>query len=179
MHYLELFDALKVDTMNLIGLSMGGYLASRFAMEHGHRIKKLVLMAPYGLDIPEHRGVDVIAVPGEELLPMLVSNFNALKKNLPEKPDTDFIGARYREATSFARLFWEHPTDPKFPRYLHRVNMPTLIIWGEEDKLIPVQHAPAWRKLIPNSEVMIVKEAGHVVHLDKPETIDAIGRFLG
>ncbi len=179
MHYLELFDALKVDTMNLIGLSMGGYLASRFAMEHGHRIKKLVLMAPYGLDIPEHLGVDVIAIPGEELLPMLVSNFNALKKNLPEKPDTDFIGARYREATSFARLFWEHPTDPKFPRYLHRVNMPTLIVWGEEDKLIPVQHAQAWRKLIPNSEVMIVKEAGHVVHLDKPETIDAIGRFFG
>jgi pimeloyl-ACP methyl ester carboxylesterase len=57
--------------------------------------------------------------------------------------------------------------------------MPTLIVWGDEDKLIPVHQAQAWRKLIPNSEVMIMKGAGHIVHLDKPETVDAISRFLG
>ena len=179
MHYLELFDALKIDTMHLVGLSMGGYLAAKFASEHGHRINKLVLIAPYGLHVPEHPTVDVIAIPGEEILSMLVSNFEALKKHLPEKPDPDFIAARYREATSFARLFWEHPTDPKFPRHLHRLKMPTLIVWGEEDKLIPVQQAQAWRKLILNAEVMVVKGAGHIVQRDKPETVEAIGRFLG
>jgi len=179
MHYLELFDALKIETMHLVGLSMGGYLAAKFASEHGHRINKLVLIAPYGLHVPEHPTVDVIAIPGEEILSMLVSNFEALKKHLPEKPDPDFIAARYREATSFARLFWEHPTDPKFPRHLHRVKMPTLIVWGEEDKLIPVQQAQVWRKLVPNAEVMIVKRAGHIVQSDKPETVEAIRRFLG
>jgi pimeloyl-ACP methyl ester carboxylesterase len=179
MHYLELFDALKLDSIRLVGLSMGGYLAAKFASEHGHRIKKLVLMAPYGLSVPEHPTIDLIAVPGEELVPMLVSNFETLKRSLPEKPDMDFIVARYREATSFARLFWEHPTDPKFPRYLHRLNMPTLIVWGEEDKLIPVQQAQVWKKLIPNAEVMTVKGAGHIVHRDKPETVEAMGRFLG
>jgi len=92
--------------------------------------------------------------------------------------DMEFIGARYREATSFARLFWEHPTDPKFARHLHRVKMPTLIVWGDEDKVIPVQQAQTWRGLIPNAEVMVVKGAGHIVQLDKPETVDAIGRFL-
>ena len=178
MHYLELFDALKVDTMRLVGLSMGGYLAAKFASEHGHRVKKLVLIAPYGLHVPEHPTLDIIATPAEELVPMLVSNFDTLKKRLPEKPDMEFIGARYREATSFARLFWEHPTDPKFPRHLHRVKMPTLIVWGDEDKLMPVQQAQTWRGLIPNAEVMVVKGAGHIVQLDKPETVDAIGRFL-
>ena len=179
MHYLELFDALKVDTMHLVGLSMGGYLAAKFASEHGHRIKKLVLIAPYGLDVPEHPALDIIRVPGEELVPMLVSNPDALKSILPAEPDMNFIGMRYREATSFARLFWEHPTDPKFPRYLHRVKMPTLIVWGDEDKLNPVEQAQVWRQLIPNSEVMIVKNAGHVVHRDNPNTLEAIGKFLG
>jgi len=179
MHYLDLFDALKVDSINLVGLSMGGYLAAKFASEHVHRVKKLVLIAPYGLRVPEHPTADIIAIPAEEIVPMLVSNFETFKKKLPEKPDADFIGARYREGTSFARLFWEHPYDPKFPRYLHRVKMPTLIVWGQEDKLIPVQQAQEWRKLIPNSEVMIVKGAGHIVQHDKPETVEAIGRFLG
>jgi pimeloyl-ACP methyl ester carboxylesterase len=178
MHYLELFEVLNLSKMHLVGLSMGGYLAAKFATEHGHRVKKLVLIAPYGLHVPEHPAVDIIAVPGDELVPMLVSNFETLKKDLPDSPDADFIAARYREATSFARLFWEHPTDPKFPRYLRRIKMPTLIVWGEEDKLIPVQHAQAWRKLVPNSEVMIVKGAGHIVQRDKPETVEAIARFF-
>src|SRR5262249_44829208 len=126
MHYLELFDALKIDTMHLVGLSMGGYLAAKFASEHGHRINKLVLIAPYGLHVPEHPTVDVIAIPGEEILSMLVSNFEALKKHLPENPDPTFILRRYREPTTSARLSWEHPTNPNFPRPLHRVKMPHL-----------------------------------------------------
>jgi len=179
MHYLELFDALKIETMNLVGLSMGGYLAAKFASQHGHRVKKLVMIAPYGLNVPEYPTLDIISTPSEQLVPMLVSNFETLRKSLPDKTDMDFVATRYREATSFARLFWEHPTDPKFPRHLHRVNMPTLIVWGDEDKLIPVQQAQSWRKLIPNAEVMIVKGAGHIVQRDKPEVVDSIGRFLG
>jgi len=179
MHYLELFDALKIDTMNLVGLSVGGYLAAKFASQHAHRVKKLVMIAPYGLNVPEHPTMDIISIPGEQNVPMLVANFGTLKRTLPEKPDMEFAAARYREATSFARLFWEHPTDPKFPRHLHRVTMPTLIVWGDEDKLIPVQQAQSWRKLIPNCEVMIVKGAGHIVQRDKPEVVDAIGKFLG
>ena len=130
------------------------------------------------MNVPEHPTLDIIAVPGEELVPMLVSNFDALKKSLPERPDLDFIAARYREATSFARLFWEHPTDPKFPRYVHHLKMPTLIVWGDEDKLIPVQQAKGWKKLIPNSEVMIVKGAGHIVQRDKPEIVGAVSIVL-
>lgn len=178
MHYLDLFEALKIDTLRIVGLSMGAYMAAKFASQHGRRVKKLVLIAPYGLYVPEHPTLDIIATPGEQLVPMLVSNFDTLKKNLPEKPDADFMAARYREATSFARLFWEHPSDLKLPRYLHRVTMPTLIVWGDEDKLIPFQQAQRWRELIPNSEVMIVKGAGHIVQRDKPEVVDSIGQFL-
>ena len=178
LHYLKLFDLLKIDTMYLTGISMGGYLAARFAIEHRHRVRKLVLVAPYGLDVKEHPALDLIATPGEQIVPMLVSNFDVLKKNLPEKPDMDFIGARYREATTFARLFWEHPFDPKFPRHLHRLTMPVLIVWGEEDKIIPAAQLPQWKAKIPNAEVLVVSGAGHIAYLDKPDTVTAIARFL-
>ena len=171
MHYLELFDLLKIDTLNLVGLSMGGYLAARFASEHGHRVKKLVLIAPYGLNVPDHPTLDIIATPGEKIVPMLVSNFETLKPRLPEKPDMDFVAARYREATSFARLFWEHPTDPKFPRHLHRVKMPTLIVWGEQDRFISPTYADIFREKIANSEVVKVPNTGHVISLESPEPL--------
>ena len=178
LHYLELFDKLEIDTMYLVGISFGGYLAAKFAAEHRHRVRKLVLVAPYGLDVEEHPAVDLISTPGEQIVPMLVSNFDVLKKNLPAKPDMDFIGTRYREATTFARLFWEHPFDPKFPRHLHRLTMPVLIVWGGEDKIIPVGQAPYWKAKIPHSEVLIVPGAGHIAYLDKPDTTGAIARFL-
>ena len=178
LHYLDLFEMLKIDTMNLVGISLGGYFAARFALEHGHRVRKLVLIAPYGLDVPGHPALDIIATPGEQLVPMLVSNFDVLKQKLPEKPDMDFVGARYREATTFARLFWEHPIDHRFPRHLHRIRMPVLLVWGEQDKVMPVAHATKWKEKIPQAEVMLVPEAGHIVHLDKPETVGKIAKFL-
>jgi pimeloyl-ACP methyl ester carboxylesterase len=179
MHYLELFDILKLDRFNLVGLSLGGCLAAKFASEHGHRVKKLGLIAPYGMIDPMNPVLDILAVPGEQVPGLLVSNFDVIKKFLPEKPDLDFVGERYREATTVARLLWERPGDPKFMRYLHRIRMPTMIVWGDEDKIIPVGQAETWRRFIPSADIKIYKGAGHLVHLEKSEAVDALGRFLG
>jgi pimeloyl-ACP methyl ester carboxylesterase len=178
MHYLELFDAMRLDRFYLVGLSFGGYLAAKFASEHGHRVKKLGLIAPAGMIDPLNPMLDILAIPGEEVPGLLVSDFEVLKKRLPEKPDLDFIGDRYREATTVARLLWERPGDPKFMRYLHRIRMPTMIVWGDEDKVIPVQQTETWRKFIPNADIRIFKGAGHLVHLERREAVDAVGRFL-
>jgi pimeloyl-ACP methyl ester carboxylesterase len=179
MHYLELFDALKLDTFNLVGLSLGGYLAAKFASEHGHRIRKLALIAPAGVIDPKHPILDIVKLPGDQIPALLTSDFEVIKKRLPANPDIDFIAERYREAGTVARLLWEHPADPKFMRYLHRIRMPTLIVWGDEDKIIPVQQTETWRKLVPHADIKIYKGAGHLVHLEKPEAADAIARFLG
>jgi pimeloyl-ACP methyl ester carboxylesterase len=109
---------------------------------------------------------------------LLVSNFDVLKKRLPEKIDLDFVGERYREASTTARLLWEHPTDPKFMRHLHRITMPTMIVWGDEDKIIPVQQVETWRKFIPNADIKVFKGAGHLVHIEKPEAVEVLARFL-
>ncbi len=178
MHYLELFDLLKLDTFNLVGLSLGGYLAAKFASEHGHRVRKLALIAPAGIIDPKHPMLDVLMIPGDQIPGLLTSDFEVIRKRLPEKPDLDFIGDRYRESGTVARLLWERPADPKFMRYLHRVRMPTMIVWGDEDKIIPVQHTDTWRRLVPHAEIRIYKGAGHLPHLEKPEAAAEIAKFL-
>jgi pimeloyl-ACP methyl ester carboxylesterase len=177
MHYVELLDALKIDKVHLVGFSLGGHIAAQFASQQRERVKTLTLVAPAGMRSKEFPIMDVISTPGEQIVANLASNFEVLKPWLPTGPDPEFMGARYREMTSVARLIWEKPWDPKFRRYLHRINAPTLIVWGDEDKLIPYQHAEIWKQALPNAEVQIFKGAGHLVLDEKREAADAVAAF--
>jgi len=178
MHYVDLLDALAIEKVNLVGFSLGGFLAARFASEHSHRVIKLALVGPAGLRDRENPMTDVLAVPPDQLPGLLVENFEVLKPYLPTEPDLDFIADRYRESTTVARLIWDRPWDPKLPRQLHRVKMPTLLLWGENDKLIPSQQVNLWKRFIPNADIQLVSGAGHLVLDEKPEAVDAIATFL-
>jgi pimeloyl-ACP methyl ester carboxylesterase len=179
MHYLGVFDALGIDKFRLVGFSLGGWLAAKFAVEHGHRVERLVLVGPAGLRGKEKPRGDFFTLPPEQIPSLLVSNFDTIKPYLPDNPnDLDFIGARYREGGTLARLLWEHPYDTKLPRYLHRLTMPTLLVWGEEDRLLPVQNADLWRQFLPKADIQIFKGAGHLVLDEKREAVDAVQRFL-
>jgi pimeloyl-ACP methyl ester carboxylesterase len=178
MHYAELFDALGLDRFALIGFSLGGYLASKFATVQGHRVDRLVLVSPAGLRDDAHPTVDLFVVPPEEVPAMLVSNMEVLLPHLPTEPDIDFMADRYRESTTLARLLWEKPWDPKLPRYLHRLTMPTLLVWGDEDRIIPVGQSETWHELIPDSQIKVFKNAGNLVLDEKPEAAAAVAAFL-
>jgi pimeloyl-ACP methyl ester carboxylesterase len=177
MHYVSLLDALGIDKVHLVGFSLGGYLAAQFTSQQRQRVKTLTLVAPAGMRSAEYPTLDVLATPGDQIVGSLASNFEVLKPWLPTGPDPEFMGARYREATTLARLLWEKPWDPKFLRYLHRIDVPTLIVWGDEDKLVPPQHAQIWKKALPNARVEIFKGAGHLVLDEKPEAASAVAAF--
>jgi pimeloyl-ACP methyl ester carboxylesterase len=177
MHYVDLLDALGLARVHLVGFSLGGFLAAQFASQQRERVKSLTLVAPAGMRSKEHPMLDVLATPGDKIVASLASNFEVLKPWLPTGPDPDFMGARYREATTLARLLWEKPWDPKFQRYLHRIDAPTLIVWGDEDKLVPSAHADLWQKALPKAKVAIFKGAGHLVLDEKREAADAVAAF--
>jgi pimeloyl-ACP methyl ester carboxylesterase len=179
MHYVQLLDALGLDKVHLVGFSLGGYLAAQFASQQRERVKTLTLVAPPGMRSATHPAPDLLAVPGDQVVGMLASNFEVLKPWLPTGPDPDFMAARYRETTTVARLLWEKPFDPKLLRYLHRISAPTLIVWGDEDRLVPVQHAELWTAAIPGSRVEVFKGAGHLVLDEKPEAAAAVADFVG
>lgn len=178
LHYIEFLDALKIDRVHLVGFSMGGYIAVQIASQFPDRVKKLTMIAPAGMHDKEHPAADILAMPGEELVGRLAHNFEVLKPWLPTGHDPAFIEARIRESVTLARLLWEHPWRRKFMRYIHRATMPTLIVWGENDRIIPVEHAKHWQKAMPHAEVKTFKDAGHLVLDEKAEATNAVRDFL-
>jgi len=177
MHYLELFDLMKLKKVNLVGLSMGGWFASTFATQHSDRLEKLVLVAPAGLRDKAHPTADIFRIKPEELAPHLAENLAALGPP-PDPNDIDFVVNSYREATSFARLAWERIYDVKLPKYLHRISVPTLFIWGKQDKIVPEAQSAMWTKLVKGSKLKTFAPAGHLVLNEKPEAVKAVRDFL-
>lgn len=179
LHYVELFDQLDLTSdVNLVGLSLGGLVAARFAIEQKHRLRRLVLCCPGGLRVPEVDANDLFRMPPEELMGRLVHRTDTLAPHLPADPhDVDFAVARYREARTVAIMLWEQPFDRVVPRWLRRVDIPTLVVWGEDDRLISPAHARAWADLLPDVTVATFPEAGHLVLDESPEASRVVARF--
>jgi pimeloyl-ACP methyl ester carboxylesterase len=178
-HYLDLLDELGIGEFALAGQSMGGWFAANFAVDHTERVRRLVLAAPLGLKVEEHPTTDIFSIPGEEVLGYLTADMSVFDGHVPMPPTPEFLADRYRESTSAARLLWARPYDLKLHRWLHRLTMPTLILWGDADRLIPPEQAPRWAELIPGAELKVLPGVGHLIFDESREAVDALGAFAG
>lgn len=181
LHYLDLIDHLGLDRIRLVGLSLGGWIAAALAAQNSHRLTKLVLVGPAGLRVPAHPTTDIFRLRPEEVGSYLAHDLAVLAPYVPD-PNTpeflDFLVNDFHEMSSLARVLWERPYDPKLGRWLHRIAVPTLLLYGEHDRITPVQQAAAWAALIPKATVQIVKEAGHLVLDEQAEARKAVLDFL-
>jgi len=178
LHYLDLFDQLGVDSFRLVGHSLGGWLAAAFAIEQTKRVQRLVLVSPAGLRVPEAPTVDLFSMRPEEIGPALTESPEIFAGKIPDPPDIDFIVGQYREMASFAQVAWERNYDPKLARWLHRLTMPTMVLWGGEDKIVPAAQSDIWAGLIPGAEVTVLPDRGHLVLEETPEALSTIAKFL-
>lgn len=179
--YLDLLAELKLERVNLVGLSFGGWLAAELAVRSTQRLASLTLSGAAGLHVPGVEQIDPFLLSEEQRL----RDFFYDKKKAEEivaratRPEMEDIALRNR--TTIAKLTWQPRShDPHLHKWLHRIDVPTLLIWGDHDRMFPKQHALAYQKLIPGAKVVIVPQCGHVPQIEKPDVFAAeIESFLG
>jgi pimeloyl-ACP methyl ester carboxylesterase len=179
---LDLLEAAGLDGADLVGASVGAALAAEVAAFSRASVRRLVLVAPLGLFDPGEPVADVFAATRSELGPLLSSRPEALEAFLagPGADDIEWQIESARAQEAAARLLW--PTgDLGLARRLHRIQAPTLLVRGSEDRVVPASYAKRFADGISGPvQIAEIVGAGHVAELDAPDAVaDAIDAFLG
>ncbi len=175
--YLDLMEAMDLKGVHLAGHSLGGWTAGEIAIRNTSRLATLTLMAPAGVAVPEAPFGDIFRWSSEQATRAQFFNQALAEKRLAAPADLDL--ALHNKA-AVARLAWSpRLSNPQLPFWLHRIDKPTLFVWGREDRIIPFACAQPWRARVPQSQLVTLDECGHAIHNEKPdEAADAIISFL-
>jgi pimeloyl-ACP methyl ester carboxylesterase len=180
-HYLRLLDLLGIDSAIVVGASLGGWIAAELAVHSPHRVDRLVLMSPAGLRIPEAPPLDLFLLPPERIVETLFHDPRAAAGLFPEEPSIDQILRAYHNNAAFARYALRpYLNDPKLERRLYRIAAPTLVLWPDDDRVIPRAHAERYAERIAEARLEIIADCGHVLDGERPQEItQAVLAFLG
>ena len=169
-YYLDFIKELKLKDIHLVGHSMGGWIAAEVSVRSTANITSLTLISSAGIHVKGVTKGDIFLWSPEELVRNLYVNQDIINDMLSYEPSGDEIEIMVRNRVAAARYAW-HPRfyNPDLAKWLHRIDIPTLILWGGQDKIFPAEYATAFKELIPHAQIEILNRCGHVPHMDRPD----------
>ncbi len=180
----QVMDELKIPSANILGHSMGGMLAAEVAALDVHRAKKLILAAPAGFWLDAHPIPDFFAAQLDEIAGLLFHDPNSPAAKMMTAIPEDFKALevmyveRVKRLATASKFLWPIP-DRGLRKRAYRIQSPTLILWGESDRLIPPVYANEFTKLIKGSKLETIKQAGHMLMYEQQGAfVKAVRDFL-
>jgi len=171
--YLDLLDVLDLHDVILMGMAMGGWAAVEIAVRNTSRLSQIILIDAVGIkpgDRDTRDIADIFGVPEPEVAKLLFHD-PAQASSLATMTDeqvTRLAGDRI----AHAMYTWEpYMHNPQLQYRLHRINVPTLLLWGASDGVVPVAYAEAYRQMIPGATLVVIPEAGHLPHIEQPDRV--------
>lgn len=178
--YLDLMQALNLKRAHVVGHSLGGWIALEAAVRSQERIGDLTLLAPAGIHVKGQQKADIFLIDPDEQARMAYADA-ALGAAASEQANAEkYQEVAIRERIASARFGWNPRFyNPRLGRWLHRIGVPTLLIWGDTDRIFPPAYGPAFQSLIPGAELVTLKNCGHLPHVEKrAETLAAVQTFM-
>jgi pimeloyl-ACP methyl ester carboxylesterase len=170
MYYLDFLDGLGPYRVHLVGLSLGGWTAAEVAVRNCSRLASLSLLAPAGIRVKGVPSGDNFIWDAEEGVRNLYHDQSIATRRLAVPMTDEQADLALTNRFAAAKFGWEPRWfNPSLERWLHRISVPTLVLWGESDKLFPSAYAKRWGERIPASRVEIIPECGHGIAIEKPE----------
>ena len=179
---LEMAQVLGLDDYILMGSSMGGWVAAEMAAMRPQTLKGLILVDAAGIRPQNGEIAEIFMVSADTRLqqrfhdPSQVPNYDELtREKTPEEQLTE-----HSNAEMASRLCWKpYLHNPSLPYYLRSVPTSTLVVWGRQDAIIPLECGELYEKALPNSSLKVIDNCGHSPGTEKPqEFVAALQEFL-
>jgi pimeloyl-ACP methyl ester carboxylesterase len=177
--YLDFLQVLDLNAVHLVGLSLGGWIAAELAVRNTNRLASCTLMCAAGIHVVGVPQLDSFLLSPEERARRIFHDSAKAAPVIERLLDPDSADVVMRNQESTARLIWQpRGYDPNLRKWLHRIDRPTLVLWGESDPLFPPAYAQAYAELIPGAKMVVLPECGHVPNAEQPDAAaDAIIAF--
>jgi pimeloyl-ACP methyl ester carboxylesterase len=178
--YLDLIEELNLKDVHLVGHSMGGWLALELAIRSQARLKSLTLMASVGIRLKGVPVTNIFFLAPDQLMNALYSDPKIIAQETARQPTPAELDQIVINRTAAARMAW-HPRffNPKLSKWLHRIKVPTQIVWGSEDKIVSPVYAEEFQRLIPHASVTKIPGVGHIPFAEKlDETTSTVSNFI-
>ena len=178
--YLDFLENNDLSDVHLVGQSLGGWIALEMAVRNTSRIKTLTLVGAAGIRIKGEPAADIFIMDDEELARTLFVDENRIQAVLAMELTEEQQDTLIKNKVATARLGWQPRLfNPKLRKWMHRIDVPTHIIWGKQDKVIPSSYAAEFQGLIKGSKVTMIDNCGHLPNVEQVDAfVDAGGGFL-
>ncbi|MFB8128108.1 alpha/beta fold hydrolase [Streptomyces mirabilis] len=179
--YLDLLDTLDLKGVMVVGNSIGGWIAAEMALRDNHgRIGALTLLNAVGIHahMKENRVVDPRALAPAEVSRLSFANAR-FRPDFASFSDAQRAAAVANQKTLAVYGGEGFTYDPKLRGRLHRVTVPVLVVWGEEDGIAPLKYGRGYADSFPNGHFAPIPDAGHFPQIEQMgRTLGAIGDFV-
>ena len=178
-YQLDLLDALDLRGLPLIGHSLGGMVAAELVAVQPERFSHLVLLGPLGLWNQAYPVPDFFAFSPPDLAAALYAEpespvaQQAARIPVEEEERISYYLERAKGLATSAKYLWPIPNRGLAKR-LHRVRVPTLLVWGERDGIVSPRYAADFQARLPRARVEILPQAAHLPMVEHPETFNRI-----
>ena len=182
--YLGALDELGLEGIDVMGFSLGGWLAAEMAVMCPQQFKKMVLVGAAGVRPPQGEIYDIFQVVAKGYItrsvldPAAVPEFDQV---CPEEPSPEQMDLWESSLEGACRISWRpymhYPVLPQLLRRLKR--LPTMLVWGRQDPIVPVSAGQLYHDSIPNSRLEIIENCGHRPEIEHPnQFINLVKGFL-
>ena len=181
--YLDLSRALELRDAVLVGACLGGWIAAEMMVRTRGPFARLVLAAPLGIKLGDRTTRDIADMHAMKRIDYLKRAWAD-----PAKGDVDFtklpdaeLAAIARGREAFALYGWKpYMHNPRLKRWLHRIEVPTLLLWGADDGIVTPAYGEGWRQAIAGARLEVIANAGHFPHWEQPEElVERVCAFVG